>query len=103
MKRYFNPDLKVLGIVVNQVDGRRLIMEREMEAALRARYGDLVFRQTIAKRIKIEESPAFNKPILQYNPKDPATKDFKILSRQILNRMKKMQSHPQKNGISNKK
>jgi len=35
IKKYFNPNIQVLGIIINQVDGRKLVMEREMEEALR--------------------------------------------------------------------
>jgi len=34
-RKYFNPGMKVLGIVINQADGRRPVMEREMEEAMR--------------------------------------------------------------------
>lgn len=94
VRHYFNPRLKVLGIVVNQVDGRQLLLEREMEVALRESYGSLVFRQRISKRIKIEESPAFQKPITEYNPKDPAAKAFKALAREVIRRLKRIQTDP---------
>jgi chromosome partitioning protein len=86
-RRYFNPDLNILGIIINQVDGRKLVMEREMEQALREKYGNLVLKNKINKRIKVEESPAFRKPITEYNPKGPAAKEFKALVREILTRI----------------
>jgi len=92
VRQYFNPRLEVLGIAVNQVDGRQLVLEREMEAALRESYGDLVFRQRISKRIKIEESPAFQKPVTEYKPREPAAKEFKTLAREVLHRLKRIQT-----------
>ena len=86
-RKYFNPKLKMLGIIINQVDGRKFFMEREMEEALREDYGDLVFKSKIKKRIKIEESPAFQKSITEYHPKGPAAKEFKALTREILQRL----------------
>jgi len=90
--RYFNPRLKVLGIAVNQVDGRQLVLEREMEAALRESYGGLVFKKRISKRIKIEESPAFQKPITEYNPREPAANELKALAREVIRRLKGIQT-----------
>ena len=87
-RRYFNPNIKILGIVINQVDGRRLIMEREMEESLREIYGDLVFKTRIKKKIRIEESPAFQKSIIDYDPESPATSEFRKLVKEILMRMK---------------
>lgn len=33
-KKYFNPNLKVLGIIINQADGRKPLLEKEMEQTL---------------------------------------------------------------------
>jgi len=87
-KRYFNPGLKILGIVVNQVDGRKLIMEREMESILREKYGDLVFKAKIRKRVCVEESPAFQKTITDYDPKSASAGDFKSFASELLKRIR---------------
>jgi chromosome partitioning protein len=87
-RKYFNPKLKILGIIINQVDGRKFVMEREMEEALREDYGDLVFKSKIKKRIKIEESPAFQKPITIYDPNGQSAKEFKAMVTEIIRRIK---------------
>jgi chromosome partitioning protein len=87
VKKYFNPNIMVLGIIINQVDGRKLVMEREMEEALRENYGDLVLKSKISKRVKLEESPAFQKSIIEYNAKGPAAAEFKALARELLQRI----------------
>jgi len=87
VKKYFNPSIQVLGIIINQIDGRKLVMEREMEEALRENYGDLVLKSKISKRIKIEESPAFQKAITENNARGPAAKEFKALAQELLQRI----------------
>ena len=87
-KKYFNPKLKILGIIINQFDGRKPVMEREMEAILRETYSDLVLKTKINKRVKIEESPAFQQGITAYDPKGPSAQEFKSLAREILRRIK---------------
>ena len=87
VRKYFNPDLKVLGIVVNQVDGRGIIIEREMETALRKTYGPLVLKNRIHKRVGLEESPSFHKGIVQYEPKSAAAKDFLSVAWEIKKRI----------------
>jgi chromosome partitioning protein len=87
VKKYFNPNIQVLGIIINQIDGRKLVMEREMEEALRENYGDLVLKSKISKRIKVEESPAFQKAITEYNAQGPAAKEFKALAKELLQRI----------------
>ena len=90
-QKYFNPDLKILGIVINQSDGRRLVMETEMEHALRDTYGDLVFKNKINKRVKIEESPAFQKSIVDYRPEEQAAAEFCAFTKELLQRIKTLE------------
>lgn len=89
-KKYFNPYLRVLGIVINQTDGRKIIIEREMEAALRETYGPLVFKNRIQKRVRIEESCSFQQSVSQYAPKSPAADDFKRVVRELKRRIMKI-------------
>ena len=58
-----------------------------MEEALRETYGDLVLKTRISKRIKVEESPAFQKAITEYNAHGPAAKEFKALAQELLQRI----------------
>lgn len=87
-KKYFNPRLKILGIVINQIDGRNLIMEREMERALRETYKSMILKTRIRKRVSIEESPAFQKSIAEYAPKSRPFRDFNSLIKEVLQRIK---------------
>jgi len=87
-KKYFNPGLKILGILINQLDGRNLIMEREMENVLRDTYKDMVLKTRIKKRVSIEESSAFQKPITTYAPHSSPAKDFRSMKGEILKRIK---------------
>lgn len=87
-KKYFNSNLKILGIVINQADGRKIILEKEMEALLRKNYGSLVFKSKVKKRVKIEESPMFQKSITSYNPHSKAAQEFHAVTREVLRRIK---------------
>jgi chromosome partitioning protein len=89
-RKYYNMQLKILGIVINQVDGRKPVIEREMEEVLRDTYGNLVLHSRINKRIKVEESPAFQKPITVYNPKGPSAREFKAMVTELIRRIKTM-------------
>jgi chromosome partitioning protein len=86
-RKHFNPALSVIGIIINQVDGRKPVIEREMAEALREAYGDLVLKATINKRVRVEESPAFQKAITAYDPNGPAVDEFNALVTEILSRI----------------
>ena len=62
-----------------------------MEELLRETYGELVLKSKIAKRVNVEESPAFQKSIGEYNPKGASAKEFKALVGEILQRLKRLE------------
>jgi len=86
-KKYFNPGLEILGIVVNQVDGRGLVMEREMEETLRETHGNLVFKTRISKRVRVEESPAFHQPISSYDSRGASAREFGAFAGEFVRRV----------------
>jgi chromosome partitioning protein len=100
-RRRLNRDLQVLGIVLNQVDGRKPILERELEAVLRQNYGSLVFSSKLNKRIRFEESPAFRLGILEYRPKGNSAIEFKSFARELLQKMG-MNSEERSNELAEK-
>jgi len=89
IKKRVNPDLEILGILINQADGRTLVLEREMEETLRETYDGLVFKTKLHKRTAVEQSPALNKPITEHAPKNPSTGEFNALAAEILARIRR--------------
>ncbi|MBN1948272.1 MAG: ParA family protein [Candidatus Cloacimonetes bacterium] len=75
-KKRLNPDLQILGILINLVEGRRTNMGEELAALLQQDYGELTFKTVINKGIKIEESPAFQKSIMEYAPDSKNARQF---------------------------
>ncbi len=53
IKKRVNPNLQILGILINQADGRTLVLEREMEETLRETYDGLVFKTKLHKRTAV--------------------------------------------------
>lgn len=92
IRNRLNPSLKVLGIVINQSDGRKPVYERDLEEALRESYGNLVFKTKINKRVDIATSPAFNKSITEYAPKSLSASEFKSFTREVLKRIKEREN-----------
>jgi chromosome partitioning protein len=84
--RTVNSSLRMLGILINQYDGRKTI-HREMFEAVSARFGELVLKPTIKFTAKIEEAPAVKKSIFQHDRKSPSAADFMDLGREILRRL----------------
>ncbi len=92
IKNRLNPALKILGIVINQSDGRKPVYERDLEDALRQTYGDLIFKTKINKRVDIATSPAFNKSITEYARGSLSAAEFKSFTCEVLKRIKEGQN-----------
>ncbi len=60
----FNPNLRVLGIVVNQMD--RTLVSRESVDVLRTKFPKLLFNTILPRTIKVEEALQSKKPVWHY-------------------------------------
>ena len=88
-----NPSLKILGIVINQVEGRKTILQQDIQEELRSTYQALIFNSVIKKRIKIEESSIFQKSIISYYAKLKEGEEFIRLAKEILQRIDKAEAN----------
>jgi len=80
-----NPNLEVLGIIINHAEGSETSLGKEIERQLRSHFGDLVFENKLNRTVKLEESPAFNESIMEYMPGSKASQQFeKIIDEFIL-------------------
>lgn len=83
-----NPDLKVLGIIINHAEGSQTSLGKEIERQLRDFYQDLVFDNKINRTVKIEESPAFKESIMEYMPESKAAEQFELIIDEFIKRYK---------------
>ncbi len=87
-KKRLNPEIDILGIVLNLVEGKQTTMGGELEETLRENYGNLVFKSCITKGVKLEESPSFLKSIMEYDPKGKQAQQYNQLINEFLTRVK---------------
>ena len=87
MQRRLNKSLQVLGIVLNLVEGRPTKLATELEDVLRNTYGDLVFTSVIHKGVRLEESPAFQQSVMEYEPHGRPAVEFRKLIDELLQRL----------------
>lgn len=67
--RRINPKLKILGIVLNLIEGRQTSLSTGLQETIREQYKDLVFNTELIKGVKFEESIMFNQSIMEYDSK----------------------------------
>ncbi len=85
-----NDALRILGIVLGRVANNRAA--KDLEKALRTAYGAMVFDTTIPESVKVPESIARNRTVLEWAPSSPAGVAFDKLVREVLKHGRK-QTH----------
>jgi len=88
IKKRINPDIDILGIILNMVDGRGTALGNKLEDNLRSDYSELMFKAKIPKGIKFEESHLFNQSIVEYAPSTKIAEGFAAFLDEFLNKLK---------------
>lgn len=86
VRRYYNPDLEVMGILLNRYNPR-LLLNREVEDMVQEvahKLDTIVFRSKIHASVAIAESPAYSESVLTYSPDSKAAQDFTELLDEIM-------------------
>lgn len=86
-QKRLNPSLKLSGIIISRWENSKL--SRDVETAIREKFGDVVFSTKIRKNIAVAEAPIAKKDILSYNPSCNGAKDFRELTQEILKKYEK--------------
>jgi len=76
VKRRFNQNLNILGIVLNMVEGKKTVIEKEIENLLRYEHKNLVFNTVINRAISMVESPTRFQSIMEYDPQSKQSQQF---------------------------
>ncbi|HHX8683138.1 TPA: ParA family protein [Vibrio diabolicus] len=85
--RRMNPDLEVLGIVLNLIEANITNDQREQEAELRKEYGNLVFENKLIKTTRVSEALNQGKALIETNPKAADKFGFTAVCDELCKRM----------------
>jgi len=81
-----NPNLKLLGAVITLHD-KRTTLARDVQKAIKDVFGDRVFRTTISKSIRLEESPAHKESIFTFAPQSSGAYEYYRLCEEVIERV----------------
>lgn len=82
-----NKDLKVEGVVLTMFDPRRNL-HLEVAQELKKHFGDLVYKTSIPRNVRLAESPSFGLPIHLYDGKCKGAEAYEDLAKEFLKRNK---------------
>jgi chromosome partitioning protein len=72
------------GILITRFNNRKL--NKQVEEAIRARYGAKVFATRIRENIAVAEAPNYGMDIITYDPESNGAKDYMAVAEEILER-----------------
>ena len=81
-----NPNLKLLGAVITLHD-KRTTLSRDVQKAITDVFGGRVFRTTISKSIRLEESPAHKESIFTFAPQSTGAYEYYRLCEEVIERV----------------
>ena len=85
IKDNFNPKLNVEGILLTMVDKRNTLSSL-VEKDVREHFGEIVYKTTIPRNVKISEAPSHGKPAIIYDVNCSGSMAYIGLAREIMNK-----------------
>lgn len=85
VKKNFNPNLQLQGIVLTMFD-RRNNLSFMVEKDVRSYFGNLVYQTVIPRNVRISEAPSHGKPIMIYDFKSAGAQSYINLAKEVLTR-----------------
>jgi chromosome partitioning protein len=81
-----NPNLRILGVVITLHD-KRTVIGKDVSEQIVSVFGDKVFKTTISKSVRLEESPAHRESIFTFAPRSSGAAEYYSLSEEVLSRV----------------
>ena len=91
VRRSYNADLQILGIVLTMFDRRNKLSD-QVAADVREHLGDKVYETVIPRNVRVSEAPSHGKPALVYDMRCAGSEAYMRLARELLRREAGMQA-----------
>lgn len=81
-----NPNLQLIGVVITLHD-KRTTLGKDIRKQIEAVFKGKLFRTTISKSVRLEESPAYRETIFSFAPRSSGALEYYSLAEEILARV----------------
>lgn len=85
VKKHFNPNLAIEGVLLTMFD-TRLRLSHQVAEEVRKYFGEKVFNTVIHRNVRISESPSYGKPIILYDAISSGAKNYMAFASEFLDR-----------------
>lgn len=86
VKRKYNPNLKITGILLTMYNGR-LLLSAQVVRQLKMHYYDKLFSTAISRSVRLSEAPSFGLPVYYHDPSSKGTKEYMDVAKELLERI----------------
>ena len=86
IKKRFNPDLTLTGILITMYNGRLNLSAQVMDE-LKKYYKDKLFSTPIARNVKLSEAPSFGMPVVYYDKHSKGAALYEDVAKELLTRI----------------
>ena len=86
IKRLYNPDLSVAGILITMYNGR-LLLSMQVMAELEKHYSDKIFSTKVSRNVKLTEAPGFGKPVFYHDKNSKGAKEYIEVAKELATRI----------------
>lgn len=83
VKKHFNKDLAIEGVLLTMFD-TRLRLSHQVAEEVRKYFGDKVYNTVINRNVRISEAPSYGKPIILYDAISSGAQNYMALAAELL-------------------
>lgn len=83
VKKHFNPDLDVEGVLLTMYDSRTKL-GRQVNDEVRKYFGDKVYDTIITRNVRLSEAPSYGLPIIDYDPNSKGSELYMQFAKEVL-------------------
>ena len=86
IKRMYNPELSITGILITMYNGR-LLLSMQVISELNQHYSDKLFETKISRNVKLTEAPGFGKPAYYHDKSSKGAKEYIEVAKELITRI----------------
>ena len=86
IKRLYNSELNVSGILITMHNGR-LLLTMQVMAELGKHYADKLFNTKISRNVKLTEAPGFGRPVYYHDKNSKGAKEYLEVAKELAERI----------------
>ena len=89
VRKHFNPDLDIHGIVLTMFD-RRNNLSAQVAEDVREHFGDKVYKTVIPRNVRLSEAPSFGLPAIVYDMRCAGAQAYIHLAKEVIAKEKQL-------------